>query len=129
MKRLLTLYGAGTVGGLVNTALLWGLTSAGVFAKLGTTLGAQPSLDALYPRLVWGGAWALVVRLLPMPRLSWIQGALLLALFPTAAQLLYFFPTSGSGWFGLQMGTLTPVIVFALNFVWALTTVMTAGRQ
>jgi hypothetical protein len=43
---------------------------------------------------------------------------LLLSLAPTAAQLFYFYPHSGSGMAGLEAGSLTPLLVLLANGLW-----------
>lgn len=129
MTSLFILYGAGTLGAVVHTAIGWLLTSAGVFAIFGSSYAIPIGMHAVYPRLVWGGLWGLFYLLPGVSRLTTLQASFLLALLPSAAQWLYWFPRGGAGWFGLDKGPATPVLVFALYFVWALVTVFFAGSR
>jgi hypothetical protein len=127
MHTFFVLYSAGTVGALVSTLVGWGMYHMGLFAVMGSTLAPQTSMSTLYPRLVFGGLWALLIQLPGLNRLPWLQAGFLLSLFPFVAQCLYFLPSSGSGWFGSHHGWGTAVVVFLIWLIWGLTTSLTSS--
>ena len=73
----------------------------------------------LYPRMVWGGIWMLLL-LLPLWKKQTILRGCLFSLFPSAMMLFMVLPNMGKGFLGLGFGTLTPVIVIALNFIYGI---------
>lgn len=122
--RILALcYSAGTVGALANSAAIIWMGKAGIPASLGVALAPNYSPSWLYPRLVWGGMWALLFAL-PLPRTLW--WAFVIALAPALFQLFVVFPQfAGKGTAGLDLGTLTPAFVLFYNLIWALVTYLT----
>jgi len=59
--------------------------------------------------------------MLPLVRDAWWLRGIILSLVPSAFQLLCMFPReTGHGYFGLGLGTLTPVFVLAANALWGL---------
>ncbi|MFZ7124541.1 MAG: hypothetical protein ACOWWM_00095 [Desulfobacterales bacterium] len=124
LKRISSCFSAGAVGALAASLLLWSLGTHGVTGSLGVSLAPRLSAQWLYPRIVWGGLWAQLL-LLPLARSSFWARGLLVSLFPTAFQLLYFYPmVLRRGYFGLESGELTPLVVFVVNAVWGLVTVL-----
>ncbi len=118
MRRRLSLcFAAGAFGALINSTLLWVAGHYGLTAAVGVAIAPQLAPAWLYPRLVWGGLWGLQLAL-PL-RHSPLQLGILLSLAPTAFQLLWVFPyRSGHGWLGLELGLLTPVLVWSFNLIW-----------
>jgi len=96
---------------------------------LGSRWGPQVSLPHFYSLLVWGGIWGIVLLFPGFSKLAWYQVTLLLCLFPTAAECLYFFPHNGAGWFGLSLGLGTPFVIFLSNLLWAVITVFSSSRS
>jgi hypothetical protein len=130
IQRALLLYGAGSLSALAQALIGFGLSEAGVFALAHTTLTPGVSSASIYLKLVWGGLWALAALFPGMSRLRGWQAMLFLSLVPSVAQLLYFMPQSGAGWFGLAHGYGTPFVVLALNALWAaLTLVLSNARR
>ena len=121
-QKLTIVFGAGALGGLVNSLVLWLFANARVLSQLDIRIvpGAMP--EWLYPRIVWGGIWGLLF-LIPILKSKPIFQALLYSLGPTLVQLLVIFPEAGNGMFGLKLGNLTPLAVVFFNIVWAVTTV------
>ncbi|MEQ1440264.1 hypothetical protein AAG565_12965 [Fontimonas sp. SYSU GA230001] len=122
MPRSLSLaFAAGVFGALINSLAVWAAGRYGLTAALG--VGIAPALIPawLYPRLVWGGLWGLQL-LLPLRGPAVMLG-IVLSVAPTLFQLLWMFPFhSGYGWLGLELGLLTPVLVWMFNLVWAWST-------
>nr|WP_197463689.1 hypothetical protein [Desulfuromonas sp. DDH964] len=109
----------GLLGALVDSLNIWWLGKAGVTAALGIGLAPEFTMPWLYPRLVWGGLWGLLL-LLPLVRERTLLRGLLISLAPSAIVLLVVFPGMGKGHLGLGFGTLTPILVVLLNFIWGM---------
>ncbi len=121
MKRAFALYAAGSFGALVVLAIRFALEGNAPWAL-------PPRSGGFYAGLVWGGAWAWTSLFPGFSKLSPLQLGLVIALFPCAAQLLYFYPRAGWGWLGLGLGVLTPFLSFAQAVLWGWTTAYTASR-
>ncbi len=116
--RLSAIYAAGTVGAVVNSLAIWLFGRLGMAALLGVKIAPALTTAWLYPRLVWGGLWALLF-FIPLFEKRWILRGLLWSLGPTLAQLFYFFPVvAQKGMMGLALGTLTPAFVVFFNAIW-----------
>jgi hypothetical protein len=115
-------YAGGLLGGLVGSFVLYLAGAYKLLAVMDVALAPQWTLAWLYPRLVWGGAWGLLLA----PR--WMADSILLrgicaSLGPTLFELLIVYPNVlDKGVWGLELGTLTPVVVIAVNIVWGITT-------
>lgn len=109
----------GLLGALVDSLNIWWLGKAGITAALGIGLRPEFTTSWLYPRLVWGGLWGLLL-LLPLVRGHTLLRGLLISLAPSAMVLLVVFPGMGQGHLGLGFGTLTPILVVLLNFIWGM---------
>lgn len=120
MRNLLIFYGAGTVGALANSVLVWLCGHYGINQSLGVAIAPSLTTYWLYPRLVWGGMWGLLF-LLPLSRGNLYWRGVVLSLVPSLAQLFIFFPYySHQGIAGLELGVLTPLLVLFYNAVWGL---------
>ncbi len=118
LLRLSVVYAAGTVAALLNSLAVWFFGKMGIAALLGVKVAPALTIAWLYPRLVWGGLWALLF-LIPLLKERWILRGLLWSLVPTLAQLFYFFPFAAQkGMMGLALGTLTPAFVVCFNAIW-----------
>jgi hypothetical protein len=120
-KRLTLTFGAGCLGGLMNSLVLWLLGRAGIPAELDVRLAPDLTRAWLYPRLVWGGIWGFLF-VLPIFRNQPFAQGLFFSLWPSVVQLFIVFPyQANKGLLGLDLGMLTPVFVLFLNAVWGLT--------
>lgn len=125
MKQALLCYAAGAVGAVANSLVLWWAGEAGLTRELGVAIAPALSPAWLYPRLVWGGLWGLLF-LLPLWNSRIFAKGIVLSLVPTLVQLLVVFPLkAGKGFFGLELGTLTPLVVLVVNIVWGIVTALT----
>jgi hypothetical protein len=119
-KRLSLVFAAGAAGGLANSIALWTAGTSGLTAALGVRIEPSLTPEWLYPRLVWGGLWGLLF-LLPLASQRWVAQGLALGLLPALVQLFVIFPQrTPAGTLGLELGTLTPLVVLAANAVWGL---------
>ncbi|MFA5516234.1 MAG: hypothetical protein WDA20_08095 [Desulfuromonadales bacterium] len=112
-------YVGGTLGALVDSANIWWLGKVGITAKLGIGLRPEFTASWLYPRLVWGGIWGLLL-VLPFLKSRLLLRGMLVSLAPSAMVLFVVFPEMGKGMLGLGFGTLTPMLVILLNFIWGM---------
>jgi hypothetical protein len=120
LNKISLVFAAGCFGGLVNSLAVWIAGEAGINAALGVAIAPRLSAAWLYPRLVWGGIWA-ILFLLPFMQRRLLFKGLILSLGPSLVQLLVVFPLkAGKGALGLDLGMLTPLLVLVFNAVWGL---------
>ena len=120
MKKLFIFFTAGCIGALANSLVVWQFGQLGISGMLGVSIAPSLSPAWLYPRIVWGGLWALLF-ILPLMRSRLLYKGLVLSLIPTAVQLFVVFPfKAGKGMAGLDLGMLTPLMVLFFNAVWGL---------
>ena len=118
-KRLSGAFTGGAIGALVDSANIWILGHTGITAMLGISLKPRFTTQWLYPRMVWGGIWALLL-ILPVLKERTIGRGMLFSLAPSAMMLFVVFPDMGKGMYGLRLGTLTPLLVLLLNFIYGI---------
>jgi hypothetical protein len=112
-------FAAGCLGGLLNSLFVWFFGVSGLAGALGVHLAPAFTPPWLYPRLVWGGIWGWLF-LLPLGLAYPVRG-LLYSLAPSGVAWLVVLPFQAhKGWFGWQLGVLTPVLVLFYNAVWGL---------
>jgi hypothetical protein len=122
LKKLSLAFAAGCLGGLANSAALWLFGLLGINQALGVMLAPHLTPAWLYPRIVWGGLWGFLF-LIPLKGLTYTSRGLLLSLGPSLGQLLVVFPLQAQkGFFGLELGYLTPAMVLFYNAIWGIVT-------
>ena len=120
MRAASLAFAAGAVGALLNSLAVWAAGHYGLTARVGVAIHLSCSAAWLYPRIVWGGLWCLLLLLPLAPGRTLIRG-LVVSLGPSLAQLLFFFPQQTShGLGGLGLGLLTPVAVLIFNAIWGI---------
>ncbi len=120
-RNISLVFAAGCLGGLLNSLVVWFFGQAGIASALG--VGISPALSAswLYPRIVWGGIWGLLFLINIRGRFRY-EG-LIYSLGPTLVQFFVIFPyKAGKGFFGIELGMLTPLLVLFYNAVWGAST-------
>ncbi|NGY06273.1 hypothetical protein [Solimonas terrae] len=123
LRALSLAYMAGLVAALISSVALWAAARFGVLAQLHVAIAPVLSLYWLCPRLVVGGLWGLQL-LLPTTRQPLLRG-IVISLAPTLFLLLWIFPfRAGQGWLGMELGLLTPVVIWAGNLLWGWTAVL-----
>ena len=121
-KNISMVFAAGCLGGLVNSLAVWAFGDLGINAVLGVRIAPALTPQWLYPRIIWGGIWGLLF-LLPLMRSRILSRGIIFSLGPTLVQLLVVFPLkAGKGYMGLDLGTLTPLLVFIFNAIWGIAT-------
>lgn len=124
MKKLLIFFAAGCLGGLANSITVWLFGELGITAYFNVSIAPALTPAWLYPRLVWGGIWGLLF-ILPIAQSKILVKGTILSLIPTAVQLFIVFPLQAhKGIGGIELGMLTPIFVFAFNWVWGVTTAL-----
>ena len=118
-KRLSAAFTGGAIGALVDSINIWILGHKGITAMLGIGIKPRFTTQWLYPRMVWGGIWALLL-ILPVLKDRTISRGMLFSLAPSAMMLFVVFPDMGKGMYGLRFGTLTPLLVLLLNFIYGI---------
>ncbi|RME14233.1 MAG: hypothetical protein D6797_09300 [Bdellovibrio sp.] len=91
---------------------------------LGVKIAPALTPEFLYPRIVWGGLWGLIFLLFNYKSMNLWWTAFLASLGPSLVQLAIVFPFKAhKGFGGLELGTLTPVLVLIFNFIWGVVAV------
>jgi len=122
VKEVSLTFAAGVLGGLANSLAVWLLGAVGLTGLLGVALAPQLTPAWLYPRLVWGGLWGWLF-LLPRPKLTYPSRGIIFSLGPSLVQIFVVFPLKAhKGVGGMELGTLTPLLVLFFNAVWGLVT-------
>jgi len=122
MNKLLVVFAAGCFGALMNSLVVWLFGKYGISTMLNVAIAPHLTPAWLYPRIVWGGIWG-ILFILPFLEEKWLFKGFVLSLFPTAVQLLYIFPEiADKGLGGINLGILTPLLVFFFNWVWGIMT-------
>ena len=120
-KKSTMVFGAGCLGGLINSLAVWLFGLYGITSAFGVKIAPQLSAAWLYPRIVWGGIWGFLF-FLPLMKKNYLIRGLVFSLGPTLVQLLIVFPMKANkGVMGLDLGTLTPLAVVVFNVVWGVT--------
>ena len=117
IRKISGAFTGGAIGALIDSVNIWILGQVGITAMLGISLRPQFTGPWLYPRLVWGGIWAMLL-ILPFSRQKTALRGILMSLVPTTMMLVMVFPEMGMGLLGLKAGLLTPLLVLLLNFVY-----------
>jgi hypothetical protein len=119
IRKVSGAFTGGAIGGLVDSIAIWVLGKLGITALLGVTLRPDFTAPWLYRRIVWGGIWMLLL-LLPLWQKRTVLRGCLFSLFPSAMMLSMVFPNMGKGLLGIGFGTLTPMVVIGLNFIYGI---------
>ncbi|MBU1406276.1 MAG: hypothetical protein KKE83_04690 [Proteobacteria bacterium] len=119
VRKISGAFTGGALGALIDSVNIWVLGQVGITAWLGVALRPQFTASWLYPRLVWGGIWAMLL-ILPLCRQKTALRGILMSLVPTTMMLVMVFPEMGLGLMGLKAGLLTPLLVLLLNFIYGM---------
>lgn len=129
LKNICIVFSAGVAGALANSLCVWLFGILGITGILGVHISPSLNPGWLYPRLVWGGLWGILFLLPILPNQTLVKG-LLLSTGPTLVQLFIVFPFKAQkGFFGLELGTLTPLFVILFNAVWGIVTAAVIARS
>lgn len=113
----------GVLGALANTAVVGLFGAAGIPQLFGVAISGDLTALDWAARAWYGGLWgvALGVLLPVVPGRGPVARGAIFSLLPTLYMLLKVFPLDrGAGFFGLELGLLTPLFVLFFNLVWGL---------
>ncbi len=125
MNSALIFFAAGSLGALINSLVVWLFGDLGITRFLGVAISPAWTAGWLYPRIVWGGIWGLLFFLPFFNSKPFLKGTIV-SLYPTMFQLFIVFPIqTKKGIAGMELGALTPALVFVFNWVWGVVTSVT----
>ena len=122
MKIICKLSGAftgGALGALLDSFNIWFMGVVGISDLIGITMKPEFTAPWAYKRMIWGGIWMLLL-LLPIWRNKAILRGAVFSLVPSAMMLFVVLPSMGKGMLGLGFGSLMPVVVIGLNFIYGI---------
>lgn len=119
IRKVSGAFAGGALGAFVDSFNIWFMGKAGITDLLRVGMKPEFTSSWLYPRMVWGGIWALLL-LLPFWKQRQMLRGCAFSIIPSAMMLFMVLPSMGKGLFGLGFGTLTPVVVVGLNFVYGI---------
>ena len=119
IRKLSGAFTGGAIGGLVDSINITVLGKIGISDLLGVSMKPEFTAPWLYQRMVWGGIWMLLL-LLPLWKKQTVLRGCLFSLLPSARTLFMVLPNMGKGLLGLGFGTMTPVVVIGLNFIYGI---------
>jgi len=115
---------AGILAAIISTAFAWACAEYGITELAGVTIRTSLNIEALYPRMIWGGLWGLIYALTVAhvrTRKQWVRKGMLISILPSMYQLLVVYPYhTAQGTLGMQLGTMTPLFVVCFNLVWGI---------
>ncbi len=126
MNALSTYFAAGCFGGLVNSLFVWLAGKYGLTAFMGVDIAPEITAPWLYQRIIWGGLWGFLF-FLPFLKDSVARRGLVVSIGPSLVMLLLVFPVQmGKGYWGLDLGQMTPLFVVIANAVWGVSAALWA---
>ncbi|OGR29148.1 MAG: hypothetical protein A2X83_04075 [Desulfuromonadales bacterium GWD2_54_10] len=119
IRKISGAFTGGAIGGLVDSINITLFGKIGISDLLGVSMKPEFTAPWLYQRMVWGGIWMLLL-LLPFWKKQTALRGCLFSLLPSAMMLFMVLPSMGKGLLGLGFGTLTPIVVIGLNFIYGI---------
>ena len=119
IRKISSAFAGGALGGLVDSCNIWLVGKMGISDLVGLTMKPEFSASWLYPRMIWGGIWMLLL-VLPLLRDKVLIRGCLFSLLPSAMMLFFVLPGMGKGVLGLGFGSVTPFIVIGLNCIYGM---------
>lgn len=119
---------AGGLGGLANSIVVWLLGFSGVTPALGCAMVPDLSFEWLFRRVFASALWG-VIFLIPVYEKAPLKKGVLLSVLPWLSSVLYVFPVQMDvGYFGLELGSGTPLWTFFFAAVWGVTGALFLSR-
>jgi hypothetical protein len=109
----------GAVGALLDSFIILAMGVIGISDFIGISMKPEFTAPWVYQRMVWGGIWMLLL-LLPLWKKQLVLRGMLFSLLPSAMMLFLVLPSMSKGMLGLGFGTLMPVVVIGLNFIYGI---------
>lgn len=122
MKFIRNISGAfagGALGALIDSFNIWAMGKVGISDLIGITMKPDFTAPWVYKRMVWGGLWMFLL-LLPVMKDRIVLRGMAASLVPSSMMLFMVLPSMGKGMFGIGFGSLMPMVVVGLNFIYGI---------
>jgi len=119
LRKLSGAFTGGALGALLDSFNIWAMGKVGISDLIGITMKPAFTSPWAYKRMIWGGIWMLLL-LIPIWQRRPIYRGMIFSLVPSAMMLFVVLPSMGKGTLGLGFGTLMPVVVIGLNFIYGI---------
>lgn len=119
-RKISAAYTAGVFAAFLCCCIIWLLGHTGLTSMMDINIKPKFSLGWLYPRLFWGGI-ASIVLLIPFLKTRPLIRGIVFSLIPSTVLLLKVFPETGGGFMGMRLGSLTPLFIILLGFLYGIT--------
>lgn len=119
IRKISAAFTGGALGALLDSFNIWAMGKTGLSDFIGITMKPEFTAPWAYKRMIWGGIWMLLL-LLPIMKRRTITRGMLFSLIPSAMMFFVVLPQMGKGFYGLGFGTLMPVVVIILNFIYGI---------
>ena len=119
VRDISLVFTGGAIGAFVDSFNIWLMGQAGISDMIGITMKPEFTAPWVYNRMIWGGIWMLLL-LIPIIKSRTCLRGMLFSLAPSAMMLFLVLPSMGKGVFGLGFGTLMPVVIIGLNFIYGI---------
>ena len=117
LRNLGIYFFGGLLGSIGKIATIYLFNSYGIY-KIFTSLKISLATYNIFYLLLTGGLWGYLF-FLPFKNILFLRGfasGILYSLFT----LLYYFPTHGGGFFGINYGSLIWIYIILLNTIWGI---------
>lgn len=119
IRNISAAFTGGALGAFIDSFNIWFMGKVGISDLIGISMKPEFSPPWLYKRMIWGGIWMLLL-LLPYMKNRIVLKGIVASLIPSAMMLFLILPSMGKGMFGLDFGTLMPLVVVGLNFIYGI---------
>ncbi|MDD5168337.1 MAG: hypothetical protein PHN75_05930 [Syntrophales bacterium] len=120
IRKVSVAFVGGVVGALLALVCLWFFGKIGIIHLLQVNIKPFYTMTGFLKGMLWGGIWMLPLAI-PLWRDRAILRGCFFSLLPSAVILFLILPEMGKGMMGLRFGSLMPVIVVGINFVYGIT--------
>ena len=119
VRNISLAFTGGAIGAFIDSFNIWFMGKVGISDLIGITMKPEFTTPWVYKRMIWGGIWMLLL-LIPVLKNRLCLRGMLFSLVPSAMMLFMVLPSMGKGILGLGFGTLMPVVVIGLNFIYGI---------
>jgi len=119
IRNISAAFTGGAIGAFIDSFNIWFMGKVGISDLIGISMKPEFTTPWLYMRMIWGGIWMMLLLLPIMNNRVAIRG-MLVSLVPSAMMLFIVLPSMGKGTLGLGFGSLMPIVVVGLNFIYGI---------
>ena len=119
VRNISLAFTGGAIGAFIDSFNIWFMGNVGISDLIGITMKPEFSAPWVYKRMIWGGVW-MILLLIPILKNRICLRGIIFSLIPSSMMLLVVLPSMGKGLLGLGFGTLMPVVVIGLNFIYGI---------